>query len=255
MQHLLGVAPMVNTDFNVLGVVMARGGSVGLAGKHLRELHGRTVIDYTLDHATAAESVTRVVVSSDCPNILDLARRRMFETIHRPESLATSAASVQDVLLHALDSVESRSSFRAHAVAILYGNVPVRPDGCIDAAVEKLRDSGSDSVRTWCPVGKWHPYWMATLDGDRVVPNFTGSIHRRQDLPPMRLHDGGCVVIKREALLAGRGTSDPHAMFGTDRRGIETGEGDVVEVDSERDLWIAEAALRGKVRPNMRRAA
>lgn len=246
---------MVRNTFNVLGVIMARGGSVGLSGKHLRDLHGRPVIDYTFDHSLEADLVQRVVVSSDCPTILDVARRRMFETIHRPDALATSNASVQDVLLHALDSVESRGQFRAHAVVILYGNVPVRPAGCIDTAVAKLRDSGCDSVRTWCPVGKWHPHWMATLDGDRVVANVAGSIHRRQDLPPMRLHDGGCVVVRREALLSGRGTGDPHAMFGRDRRGIETGEGDVVEVDSERDLWIAEAALRGKVPSQRRKAA
>ncbi|MEM6562017.1 MAG: acylneuraminate cytidylyltransferase family protein, partial [Planctomycetota bacterium] len=245
----------VNETFNTLGVVMARGGSVGLTGKHLRTLHGRAVIDYTLDHALAAESLGRVVVSSDCPHVLDLARRRMFETIRRPDELATSAASVQDVLIHALDTVESRGTFRADAVVILYGNVPVRPAGCIDAAVAKLRTSGGDSVRTWCPVGKWHPHWMATLDGDRVVPNVEGSIHRRQDLPPMRLHDGGCVLVRREALLAGRGSDDPHAMFGTDRRGIETSEGEVIEVDCERDLWIAEAALRGKVRLMQRKAA
>lgn len=246
---------MVSSTFSTLGIIIARGGSVGLRGKHLRDLHGRPVLDYTLDHARRSTLLDRVVVSSDCPHVLDLAREQMFPTIRRPSFLATSEASVQDVLLHAVDEVEQRSDFRTDAVALLYGNVPVRPEGLIDQCVQHLRDTGCCSVRSWCPVGKWHPYWMAQLNGDRVVPNVTGSIHRRQDLPAMLLHDGGCVVMSRSALERGRGSSDPHAMFGVDRRGVRTEQGAVVEVDSERDLWIAEAALRETIKPRQRAAA
>ena len=37
---------------------------------------------------------------------------------------------------------------------------------------------------------------------------------------------------------------EPHAFFGRDRRGIETNEGDVIDVDSALDLAVAEAILR-----------
>ena len=156
---------------DVLGVILARGGSAGLKDKHLLPLLGRPVITYTFEHARAAGRLTRAVVSSDCGEIRKLAERCWFETIVRPAELATADASVQDVLLHALRTVESRSSsFRADAVVVLYGNVPVRPDGVIDRAVETLESTGCDSVRSFCPVGKWHPAWMARLeDEDRVA--------------------------------------------------------------------------------------
>jgi CMP-N-acetylneuraminic acid synthetase len=219
---------------------------VGLPNKHLLPLLGRPVISYTLDHARAAARLTRVVVSSDCGRIRKLAEANWFETIARPPELATSDASVQDVLLHALDTVEQRASFRADAVVVLYGNVPARGDGVIDRAIDLLESTRCDSVRSFCPVGKWNPAWMHRLaDDDQVMMLKPNSIHRRQDLEPLYLHDGAVVAVSRASLLRGRESpDDPHAFFGVDRRGIRTEIGETVEIDHLRDLYWAEAVLR-----------
>lgn len=230
---------------NVLGVILARAGSVGLKSKHLLPLLGRPVVTYTFAHAREARLLTRAVVSTDCPVVRRLAEGEMFETVRRPAELATADASVQDVMLHALETVESRSTFRADALVVLYGNVPVRGDGVIDRAIRMLAETGCDSVRSFCPVGKWHPAWMSRLDGDRVVPLQPGSVHRRQDLPPLLLHDGGVVTVTRDSMLRGKANPwDPHAFFGTDRRGFELEPGETVEIDHRRDLFWAEAVLR-----------
>lgn len=245
---------------SVLGVILARAGSLGLPGKHLRPLLGRPVIDYTFDAARQAGTISRLVLSTDCPELRLRAGRRYIQSIARPDSLATADASVQDVLLHALDHVEARSDFRADAIVILYGNVPIRGEGLIDRCVDHLFRTGCDSVRSFCTVGKWHPAWMSRLAGDagdEVQPLAAGSIHRRQDLEPVYLHDGGCVAMTRASLLRGReNAGDPHAMFGTDRRGVVSEEA-AVEVDAERDLLLAEAILRsrGLARPTIRAAA
>jgi CMP-N,N'-diacetyllegionaminic acid synthase len=259
---------------NVLGVILARAGSVGLRNKHLVELLGQPVIEYTFDHARQATRLSRVVVSSDCPRVRRLAEAHGLATIARPAELATSDASVQDVMLHAMESVERPSAtgstdstssprassphagsgqapFRADALVVLYGNVPARGPGVIDRAVEMLEMTGCDSVRSFCPVGKWHPAWMARLggpDGNCVEPLHAGSIHRRQDLERdgrLLLHDGAVVAVSRASMLRGREyPDDPHAFFGIDRRGFETGIGETVEIDSPRDLYWAEAVLR-----------
>jgi len=230
---------------NVLGVILARGGSVGLRGKHLRLLCGRPVIEYTFDHAERAELLTQTVVSTDCPNIRQLARSRNFQTVDRPAALATANASVQDAMLHAMETVEASSDFRADALVVLYGNVPLRGDGVIDRALELLGKTKCDSVRSFCTVGKWHPAWMSRLEGDRVQALVPGSIHRRQDLAPLFLHEGAVVAVSRESMLRGKeNPRDPHAFFGVDRRGVITEPGETVEIDHLRDLFLAEAILR-----------
>jgi CMP-N-acetylneuraminic acid synthetase len=231
----------------VLAVVLARAGSVGLASKHLRPLLGRPMIEYTFDHARNASLLDRVVVSTDCPGVKQLATRYQLPVIDRPAELATGDASVQDAMLHALKAVETTSSFIADALVVLYGNVPVRGDSVIDSAIQLLRETGCDSVRSFCPVGKWHPAWMSKLNGDRVEALQRGSIHRRQDLTPLYLHDGAVVVVSRSSMLRGiESPNDPHAFFGTDRRGIHTAMGETVEVDHQRDLFWAEAVLRDR---------
>ena len=233
---------------NILGVILARAGSEGLRNKHLRLLLNRPVISYTFDHAQAARSLSRVAVSTDCPTLRQLAKAHAFDIVERPVALATSSASVQDAMLHAMHAVEARSDFRADGLVVLYGNVPVRGEGVIDRAVELLAKTGCDSVRSFCPVGKWHPAWMSTLDGDRVTALQPGSIHRRQDLTPLYLHDGAVVAVSRESMLRGAAhPEDPHAFFGVDRRGIHTETGETVEVDHLRDLYWAEAVLREKI--------
>lgn len=232
---------------NVLGVIMARAGSKGLADKHVLPLLGRPVIAYTFDHVKRSKRLTRTIVSSDSPGVLQLAQDAGFMTIARPPELCTDTASVQAVMLHALDAAE-RDGFCADAAVILYGNVAVRGDDVIDRAIAHWEQTRCDSVRTFCPVGKWHPGWMSKLNGDIVEPLRPGSIHRRQDLEPVYLHDGACVVMSRAALERGRAIpDDPHAMFGVDRRGILTEMGETVEIDHKRDLYWAEAVLRERM--------
>jgi CMP-N-acetylneuraminic acid synthetase len=233
---------------NVLGVILARGGSIGLKDKHLRPLLGQPVLQYTIDHAMSAQTIDRIVLSSDSPEILKLGKKNGIETIERPDALATSDASVQDVMLHAMETVESRSDFRADALVVLYGNVAVRPPGVIDRAVELLESSGCDTVRSVVSVGKWHPTWMMKLNGDVLELLTPNSVHRRQDLQGLYLHEGGVVAVSRASMeRAYQFPADAHAFFGVDRRGILTQPDETVEIDHLRDLYWAEAVLRERM--------
>jgi|SRR5579872_3141944 len=240
---------------NVLGIILARRGSLGLKDKHLRLLCGRPVIEYTFDHADASRLLTKTVVTTDCPDVKKLARGRGLQVIDRPARLATADASVQDAMLHAMETVEADGDFKADALVVLYGNVPLRGNDVIDRAIELLGNTGCDSVRSFCNVGKWHPGWMCRLKGDRAESLIPGSIHRRQDLEPLFLHDGAVVAVSRESMLRGKKhPEDPHALFGTDRRGVITESGETVEIDRLRDLLLAEAILRERGSANFPQA-
>ena len=230
----------------VLSVILARAGSRGLKDKHLLPLLGRPVISYTFDFARPLKERGPVVVSSDCPEVRAMGEAAGYYAIERPARLATDSASVQDVMLHAMDAVEEATPFRADALLVLYGNVPARGDDVAERALRVLEETGCDSVRSFCPVGKWHPAWMARISGDKVEALQPGaSLHRRQDLEPLYLHDGAVVAVARKSMLRGKRTpSDPHAFFGTDRRAVLTAAGETVEVDERRDLFLAEAVLR-----------
>jgi CMP-N-acetylneuraminic acid synthetase len=143
-----------------------------------------------------------------------------------------------------VEQYECEYGFRTDAVAILYGNIPVRAESIIDRCVDHLALSGADSVRTVTPVAKTHPDWLHRLDDDRMVQFRANSIHRRQELEPLYYHDGAVVAVTRDALFAATDSQDPHAFFGEDRRAIEQREEDTVDIDSLADFFRAEAMIR-----------
>ena len=230
---------------NTLGVIMARAGSVGLPGKALRPLLGRPVITYTFDHVRAARRLTRSVVSSDDPAILELARSQGFATIARPAELATATAATDPVLRHAVQYVARHDGFHPDAVVMLYGNVPIRRNAMIDCCIAMLEETGAESVQTIAPVGKMHPYWMFDRAADgRIRKSVPNDVYRRQDLPPLYAPTGAVYVMRTPVLLAAESSSDPHAFLGSDRRGLVVESDASVDIDSALDLLMAEAMLR-----------
>jgi len=230
---------------NVLGVILARAGSKGLPGKCLRPLLGRPVISYTFDHARASRRLTSVVFSTDCDEAKALALARSIDVIDRPAELATDTATVDAAARQAVTMWESRHGQRVDAVALLYGNIPVRDPRLIDRAIDHLKRTGADSVRSVAPVSKQHPDWLHRLDGDRMQQFRTNSIYRRQDLEPLYYHDGAVAVVTRTALFDALRTPEDHQSFlGDDRRALVQNPEDAVDIDGPVDLRLAEAILQ-----------
>jgi CMP-N,N'-diacetyllegionaminic acid synthase len=239
---------------HALAIVLARGGSKGLPGKNGLVIAGKPCLAWTLLEAQRAETVSKVVLSTDSPVLADVAETLKVQTIARPPDLAADDAPVDAAARHAAAQVDPEGWIRA--VVLLYGNVPVRPPGLIDRAVRMLLETGCDSVQSYAPVGKHHPWWTAVVDEETgsVRPwageQLNRGVYRRQDLPPAHIPDGGVIALRRKALMLQLEGVEPgpHAFFGKDRRGIVTGEGQVVDIDSKVDARVAEAVLSESVR-------
>jgi len=244
-----------------VAVILARAGSKGLPHKNALPVAGKPCLAWTIDHARAAANIDVVVVSTDGGALADIARSHGAAVIERPGELAGDAATVDSAARHAVETLEAGLAKGLHrripvedgdAVVILYGNVPVRPAGLIDRAVETLRRTGCDSVQSYSPVGKHHPWWTARLDSATgAVRPWEGDVlnhntFRRQDLPPAYIPDGGVIAVTRRALFnqVGGAQPGPHQFFGVDRRGVLNREGAVIDIDTRIDMLVADAILR-----------
>lgn len=220
-------------------VVIGRAGSRGLPGKNALAVAGVPMIARSVAHAAEAARVGRILCSTDGVEIAAAARAAGAEIVDRPADLADDLATVDSAVRHAVEAAADEASI----VVILYGNIPVRPAGLVDRAVEKLLETGADSVQSYAPVGKHHPYWTCRLDETGGVSQWEpNTVHRRQDLPPAFIPDGGVIAVTRSSLFRVH-PAQPHAFLGDDRRGIENEAGAVVDVDDEIDLLVAEAIL------------
>ncbi len=238
-----------------LAVVLARGGSKGVPRKNAAMVGGRPCIAWTIEAAQRAGMVGAVALSTDDGELAGIARGMGAEVVDRPAELATDSARVDDAARHAVGALRVQVG-AGMPVVILYGNVPVRPVGLIDAAVGLMMRTGCDSVQSYAPVGKYHPWWTARVDAATgAVKAWEGEVlnhgvYRRQDLPPAFVPDGGVLVVSRRALFGeiAEVEAGPHAFFGKDRRGVMTAEGAVVDIDSPTDLLVADAVLRRAAR-------
>jgi hypothetical protein len=103
----------------VLGLVAARGGSVGLPRKNVLPLCGKPLIVHTIEAAHAARTLTRTILSSDDAEIIAIARDAGCAVpFVRPAELAGDRSSTVDVTLHALDWLERHEEWRAEVVVM-----------------------------------------------------------------------------------------------------------------------------------------
>lgn len=238
-------------------IILGRAGSKGVPGKNTRDLAGKPCVVWTIEAALGAQragAVALVGVSTDDESLRAIAAEHGVVAVPRPAALAHDTARVDDAARHALLELEGAFG-RFDGACILYANVPVRPEGVIERACRLLAESGADSVQSFQPVGKHHPWWTCVVEGGGGVRPWEGNtmfhgVFRRQDLPPAHSPDGAVMVVSRAALMLQipGAAPGPHAFLGVDRRGIVNAEGSVVDIDSELDVHVASSVLAQRLR-------
>lgn len=122
----------------ILAVIPARGGSVRVPRKALRDLGGRPLIRWTIDAARSSLSLTRVVVSTEDPEIAAYCRRHDVETVPQPIESALAGTRSAPVVLAALDFLAAADDYAPEYVCLLHPTSPFRTGPDIDACVRVL---------------------------------------------------------------------------------------------------------------------
>lgn len=62
---------MIN-EHKVLAIIPARGGSKGILKKNIKVLNGKPLIQYTIDIAKEVPDISKIIISTDDNDIIDL---------------------------------------------------------------------------------------------------------------------------------------------------------------------------------------
>ena len=119
----------------IYAIIPARGGSKGVPRKNIRLVGGHPLIAYSIVAARQCRRIDRVIVSTDSPEIADIARAYGAEApFLRPPELAQDASGDIDFIRHALDW------FQQHDHAEPEMLVHLRPDHSAEGErVDRLR--------------------------------------------------------------------------------------------------------------------
>ncbi|MDD3312412.1 acylneuraminate cytidylyltransferase family protein [Pseudodesulfovibrio sp.] len=120
----------------VLALIPARGGSKGIPRKNIQPLCGVPLIAYSIDVALRARNVTRVIVSTDDPEIAEVARSYGAEVpFLRPKAIAGDGAAIGDAFAHAAGELR-RAGYVPAYTATLYPTSPFRSVELVEHLVD-----------------------------------------------------------------------------------------------------------------------
>ncbi len=172
----------------VIAFIFARGGSKGIPRKNLADLAGKSLLERAVETASRADSVTRVVVSTDDDEIAAVARAAGAEVpFMRPTELAGDRSPEWLSWQHAIREVSAGSS--APVLDVFLSVPTTSPFRCVtdlNRCVDKLSSSSADIVITVTETARHPMFNMVTFDAEgyaRLAAQPPAAIAGRQSVP------------------------------------------------------------------------
>lgn len=150
----------------ILALIPARGGSKGIPRKNIKPFAGYPLIAWSIAAGLQANSVSRVIVSTDDEEIAAVARQYGADVpFLRPAELAQDRTPDLPAFEHALKWLEEIEGYKPEIVVQLRPTSPIRPRDMVDSAVRILVENpDADSVRGVVPAGQ-NPFKMWRFHG------------------------------------------------------------------------------------------
>jgi CMP-N-acetylneuraminic acid synthetase len=222
-----------------LGIIPARRGSKRLPRKNVRQLGGKPLVAWIIEAARAAKCLDRLVVSSDDPEVLEVASTYGRSVpLERPADLATDSSPAIDFVRHALECLPSGGQ-PFDAIAILQPTSPFTLSVDIDRTIELLERSGADSAVSVMRLDHAiHPAKLKTLSADRLLPYLEEERGRMaaHDLPDVYVRNCSVYVTRRGAIERGQ-------VIGDDCRAYVMPRERSLDINDEQDFLFAEFLL------------
>lgn len=190
---------------HILALIPARGGSKGIPRKNIKPFAGYPLIAWSIAAGLQANSVSRVIVSTDDEEIAAAARQYGADVpFLRPSELAQDRTPDLPAFEHALKWLEEIEGYKPEIVVQLRPTSPVRPRDMVDSAVRILVENpDADSVRGVVPAGqnpfkmwRFHGYdkpMTPLLEVDGIAEPYNAP---RQILPPAYWQTGHIDAIR-----------------------------------------------------------
>ncbi len=219
-----------------VAIIPARGGSKGIPRKNICRVAGKPLLAYTIEHAKGTPAIDRIVVSTDAPDIGNVATRYGAQVVWRPAEISGDVSSSELALLHALDELAMRDDYRPDLVVMLQATSPIRQTHDVQRAIETLIAEGADSLFSACSL---HGFvWRRNGGGLTSVSYDYQARRMRQDAPSDLLENGSIYVTRHDLLRStGNRLGGRIAVYPMDPL-------DSLQVDEPSDLLAVERLLR-----------
>jgi len=213
-------------------IVPVRGGSKGIHRKNLRTVRGATLIARSVEGLLRSSGVSRVVVTTDHPDLAAAAVAAGAEVVERPAELAEDTTSSEAALLHALGVLGQRGELTPVTV-FAQATSPFLDVQALDDAIAAVADDRADAM--FAAVLDHGFLWTDKSKGARGLGHDHRERPRRQDRARQYRETGSFYVFDTDGFLEAR-----HRFFGRIAPAI-TRSFAALDIDEPEDLLVAEA--------------
>ena len=218
-----------------LAIIPARGGSKRLPRKNILDLCGKPLISWSIEAALKSKYISKVVVSSDDEEILNISSNFGADIIKRPYELANDTATTFDTVKHTIDNFENYDY-----IVLLQPTSPLRNEKHIDEAIELLEEKQADGIVSVCEMDH-SPLWSNTLPEDGNMRGFLREEilnKRSQDLEKYYRVNGAVYICKTDKLLENKSffLKDNIFAYIMDRKSS-------IDIDEEIDFLFAQRVI------------
>ena len=157
-----------NSQIKSVAVIPARYSATRLPGKPLLEIAGKPLIVWVAERARAASTISRTIVATDDPRIVDAVNAAGFDAVITRADHATGTDRIAEVA----------HNLRADIIVNVQGDEPLINPETIDRAVKALiEDPAAQMSTTWetiCEADVTNPSVVkVTFDEDGYATNFS----------------------------------------------------------------------------------
>jgi CMP-N,N'-diacetyllegionaminic acid synthase len=198
---------------------------------------------YTVEAAKRSKYLTDYWVSSDNKEILFWARECLAHALERPEQLAQDTTPTLPALQWSVEQIERMAGCTFDYIIEIRATSPLKTTQDIDGCIERLMETGADSVIGVTALEDHHPARAKWLDERHYIHDFIpeNQSGRRQDLTPKAfIRNGTVYAFKRDAVMGEHGK-----LFGHEFSvGYEMPADRSVNIDTELDWKLAELLMK-----------
>ena len=226
----------------ILAVIPARGGSKRVPGKNIRKLGNKPLINWTIDSALNTPEVSAIVVSTDDPQIAEIAQSAGATVPWlRPIKLATDEAKSVDVAIHALDWYEAENG-KVDGILLLQPTSPFRTNVTIQKAIGLFENHKGSSIIGVSPVQHHHLYTLEK-NGEFLVQYQQQRFLRKKSHNKSQIYviNGAIYLVSPQEIRSSNSFVSSSLLPVIVESSIEA-----LDIDTEEDFKIAEMFLRYK---------
>ena len=221
---------------NIITIIPARGGSIGILKKNIRIVGGLPLIVHSIRHSINAKMVDRTIVSTDDDEISKISKNNGAEVIKRPAEIRGDKAPSEQALKHVINTLKNEN-YKVDIVVFLQPTSPIRRPNQIDNAIKLMLKDDSDSCFSAC-VEHFTGRWKKNKNGYAKPINYQLSNRpMRQDYPEYYLENGNICIFKTHILeKTGNRLGGKITIFPMDN--IES-----LQIDKEQDLILIDTLI------------